>query len=296
MIEMIERFRETAKPSPLLTLTKPAITLMAVLITGGGMLLSHKDINLTILFLTLIGTALAVSSAMVLNQYIELEIDSVMRRTKNRPLPVGEISPAFALKFGILLGVASLLLLFIGVNFLTGLLGFFALGCYTLIYTPLKKHTPLALIIGAVPGAMPALMGWTAATNRIDMPGLVLFSILFCWQIPHFIAIAIIYKEDYLKAGIKTVPFTNWKFSAQLETLGFTLLLIPISLSLFALGIGGWAYLCLVSLGGVILLWFAIIGFKNSGGVIWARNFFFATLFYLPILSFGLILDWVYRI
>lgn len=275
----------------LVTLTKPRITLLCLLMTLGGMGLAPGQLSFAVLVWTLLGTALSVGAANALNMYLEREGDKLMRRTRARPLAVGRMAPNVALAFGVTIGVASVVVLAIGVNVLTALLGLFALLSYVLVYTPLKRKTPLALIIGAVPGAMPPLMGWTALTNQIDAPGLVLFLILLVWQIPHFIAISIYHKEDYARAGIRTVSVVRGDHIAKVQALAYSLALIPITLLLVPLQVASWLYFAVALVLGVWFVVLSLRGFRPDSGALWARKFFLFSLVYLPVLTIGLMVD-----
>ena len=179
-------------------LTKPGITLMVVLTAGLGFLLAEQEsLSFLLLVHTLIGTGLVSAGASALNQVIERETDALMRRTAQRPLPAGRMDPDVALLFGVALAVAGLAELALAVNLLTALLGAVALAGYVFVYTPLKRVSSLATIIGAVPGAIPPMMGWSAVRNEIDLAAWVLFGILFFWQMPHFLAIAWLCRDDY---------------------------------------------------------------------------------------------------
>ena len=263
---------------------------MAVLMTGGGMILAKGPGELWGVVLTLFWTALAVASANTINQYLERDVDGLMARTQKRPLPSRRMNPPLALWFGIGMGIISLGML-VFVNILTAWLGAVALIMYTLIYTPLKLKTPFALMIGAIPGAMPPLMGWTAGTNAIQWPGIVLFLILFFWQLPHFLAIAIFYKDEYEKAGICTGPSVRGIRVTQLEMLVYSSLLLPISLLMVPLGFAGWIYAIVALLSGLMLVWLSFRGVLLNAGTHWARKFFVATLLYLPIITLGLFID-----
>jgi protoheme IX farnesyltransferase len=273
------------------TLTKPRITLLCLIMTLGGMGLAPQGVNWSLILWTLVGTFLSVGSANALNMWWEREGDKLMERTRSRPLASGRMRAWQALSFGLGLGVASIVVLAMGVNVLTAILGTFALASYVLVYTPLKRRTPLALVIGAVPGAMPPLMGWTAVTGHIDTAGLVLFGILLVWQIPHFIAISICHQEDYSKAGIATVPGKHGDAIAKLQSLAYSLLLIPISLMFVPLGVAGVVYFALALALGVWFTWHAAKGFRPESGKPWARKFFFASLVYLPALTVALMVD-----
>jgi len=275
----------------LVTLTKPRVTGMNILMTLGAMMLAPGTPDLQLIVCALLGTTFAVASANSLNMVLERRSDGLMRRTQTRPLPQGRVPTWVAAYFGICLALGSLMLLGWAVNTPTMLLGALALAMYVLVYTPLKKHTPLALIIGAVPGAMPPLMGWTAATGSINATGLALFAILFVWQLPHFLAITIYLKNDYARAGIKTVAVVRGDSAARTQARLYALLLIPVSLILVPLGVAGALYAVAALALGVWFLSVGMRGFQPSAGARWARRFFFASLIYLPALIGALLID-----
>ena len=277
--------------SDLWQLTKPKITRMNILMTLGGLALAGAPFKSWLIFWTALGTALAVSSANALNMYIERDLDGLMARTANRPLPTRRMAPKTALWFGIILGLLSLVVLQVTVNLVTTVIAGLAILLYVLVYTPMKRTSPLALLVGAIPGAAPPLMGWTAYTNTIDLPGLVLFGILLVWQLPHFLAIALYRKDDYERAGVKAVPIVRGDRVAKAQALAWTTALIPISLMLVPLEVAGWIYGAVASLLGVWFLSWSLRGFSSEAGVAWARKFFFASLVYLPVLVLGLVAD-----
>jgi len=223
--------------------------------------------------------------------YIERDVDRLMARTANRPLPTRRMAPRVALWFGLVLGMLSLTVLFFAVNTVTTVIAGVAIVLYVLVYTPMKRTSPLALIVGAVPGAAPPLMGWTAYTGTIDLPGLVLFGILLVWQLPHFLAIAIYRKEDYQRAGVKAVPIIRGDRVAKAQALAWTTALVPISLLLVPLDVAGWFYGAVASILGVWFFIWSLRGLSKDAGVPWARKFFFASLVYLPVLVLGLVID-----
>ena len=276
-------------------LTKPRITFLCLIMTLGGMGLVPGPMNLQRVFWTLLGTALSVGSANALNMVWERESDKLMKRTRARPLPSGRMNPRDALVFGITLGILSVVVLALQVNVLTAFLGLFALLGYVLVYTPLKRRSPHALIIGAIPGAMPPLMGWTAVTGSITAPGFLLFLVLLVWQIPHFIAISLYFKEDYKNAGIQTLPIVRGDKNAKLQALAYSFALIPLSLMFVSLGVAGYVY-AVVALG--LGIWFVALsaqGLRPESGSRWARKFFLASLVYLPALTLGLLVDLVLK-
>src|SRR5438552_3753678 len=192
----------TAAASDLLALAKPRITALVVFTTASGLWLAPRGVPARTVVFTLVGTVLIVAAANVLNMYLERDSDALMKRTMNRPLPAGRMDPQLALRFGLALAAVSVPLLTFAVGPLPGLLASVALVSYVLLYTPLKRYTAAALLVGAVPGAIPPLIGWTAATERLDLPGVLLFAVMFLWQVPHFLAITLFRREEYARAGL----------------------------------------------------------------------------------------------
>ena len=217
----------------LISLVKPTILLLSVIMGGMGMAIAPETVEVEVIFFTLLGIGLLVGAANTLNMVLEKGVDPMMARTRNRPVAAGRLSPAAAGVYGLLLGVSGLGLLDAFANSLTSWLGLASLIAYVLIYTPLKQQTPLALIIGAFPGAAPPLMGWTAATGNIAAPGLVLFGIVLLWQIPHFLAISLYRKEDYIRAGIRSVPNVRGDRAAKLQSIAYAAGMIPLTTSNF---------------------------------------------------------------
>lgn len=272
-------------------LTKPRITLFCLLMTLGGAAMAPEKLSFSILLLTLLGTAFSVGSANALNMYWERNSDRLMVRTSNRPLPTGRMNPLSALAFAIALGVGSVVILGLWVNWTTSLLSLFALLSYVLVYTPMKRITPHALLIGAVPGAIPPLLGWTAVTGEITPPGVILFAILLIWQIPHFIAISVNHAEDYKKAGIKTWPGDRGLRPATIQALAYSLMLIPVSLMLIQLGVASLVYGATALALGVWMVVLSARGFSPERYSRWSKQLFVASLVYLPVLTAGLALD-----
>ena len=275
----------------LVALTKPRITLMVLVTAAGGMWLAPGTLGTRAMWVMLITTAMVVGAANTLNCYLERDIDRLMIRTARRPLPDGRLAPKWALVLGLSLALVSVPLLVIAVNPLTGLLGLIALVSYVLIYTPMKRWTAGALFIGAVPGALPPLMGWTTVTERVDLAGLVLFGILFFWQIPHFIAIAMFRQEEYERAGLLVFPSVRGAHSAKVHAAIYCALLWFVSLLVTPMGLAGWLYSATAILGGGAFLGTALVGFVASDDKIWARRLFVVSLVYLTVLFAALILD-----
>jgi protoheme IX farnesyltransferase len=266
------------------TLTKPEVNFLVVMSTLAGFYLGWRGpINFVLLFCTLLGTLLVASGTGTLNQYIERNSDASMRRTARRPLPSGRMNPAAAFWFGIFLALAGGLLLWLAVNALASALALATLLSYLLFYTPLKKRTPLCTLVGAFPGAMPPLIGWAAARGSLSLEAWVLYAILFCWQFPHFLAIAWLYREDYSRAGLRMLPArdTEGRFTGR-EILAFTMALLPISVLPVFLGQAGTIYL----IGALLLgLAFLVYGIQMAHGRtrILARRLVLASVVYLPL-------------
>jgi heme o synthase len=240
---------------------------------------------------TLIGTGLCAASAAILNQYQEREYDGLMRRTAQRPLPTGRISPNQALICGTAAGVIGGLYLLLLVNWMTALLGCATLLSYVLVYTPLKRTTTLNTIVGAAPGAVPPMMGWTAVTGSLAAPAWALFGILFVWQIPHFLAIATLYRDDYRAGGFKMLPVNDPSLRATgRQILLYSAALLPVSLMPAIIGVGGRIYLVAAVLLGVAFFGFAYsCAAKRTRAE--ARKLFFASIIYLPVLLAVLMMD-----
>ena len=232
----------------------------------------------------MLGTALLAAGASALNQLLERDYDAKMRRTQDRPLPSGRITPEAALLIGGVCAGAGLADLALAVNLLTAWLGALTLASYLLVYTPLKRLTTLNTAIGAIPGALPPLMGWTAARGEISGGGWSLFAILFFWQLPHFLAIAWIYREDYARAGFVMLPVLDPSGARTgKQALSHTLGLLPVSLCPFLFGLAGPVYLAGALALGAGLLWSAW-AFSRRISVAGARRLFYASIIYLPLL------------
>lgn len=275
----------------LVELTKPGVTRMCLLTTLGGILIAPGAFSWSVALSAMFGTAAAVSGANAFNMWLERDADARMGRTRRRPLPSGRLHPDVAVRFAWLLSLVSLVVLLVGTNVLTAVLAMLAIASYVLVYTPLKYRTPLALLIGVVPGAAPPLLGWTAVTNSVDAPALVLFAILLVWQLPHFLAIAIYRQDDYARAGIKVVPVVRGVPIAKIQAVAWCMVLVPLSMLLGPLGIGGDVYMVVSFLLGSGFLAWSFTGLDDRAGVRWARGFFLASLFYLPALTIALVLD-----
>lgn len=244
----------------------------------------------TLLAITL-GTALLGGGANALNQWMEIGPDSRMNRTKGRPLPTRKISAPAGFWFGTAISVAGLLLLAMRVNMLTAFLGAASWAIYIFAYTPMKRRTPLNTIVGAVSGAIPPVLGWTGASNHFEAGALVLFAILFLWQIPHFLSIAWIYREDYERGGFRMLPVLDPEGRTTFRiALTYTLGLIPATLSAAVLGMTGWIYAIGAIIGGLFLL-VAAMRLEQRRTRDAARSLFFLTIGYLPALLALMVLD-----
>lgn len=282
------------KLTDFVALTKPSITRMCLITTAGGLWLAAPPESASQWWTALwaiVGTAAAVGSANALNMWWERLPDKKMARTRNRPLAAERMPSQHALLFGIILGIVSLGILAAGTNWLTACLGGFALGSYVGIYTPLKYKTPLALVIGAVPGAMPPLMGWTAATNSLDPAGLALFATLLVWQMPHFLAISIYRKQDYARAGIRIVPVVRGDEVAKRQAIAWATALVPISMMLTPMGITGSLYLIVATVSSVAFLAVTVSGLWAQNPSRWARKVFLGSLIHLPLITVAIALD-----
>lgn len=275
----------------LLSLTKPRLSSLVLCTCAGGMWLAPGVLSPTRWLLTLLGTAGTVGAANALNCYLERDIDRVMARTRNRPLPAGRMEPSVALAFAVALAVLSLPVLALGSNLLTTGLGLLALVTYVGVYTPLKLYSDAAMLVGAVPGALPPLMGWTAVTGRLDGPGLVLFAVLFAWQLPHFLAIALFRKTEYRAAGLLTVPLRLGDDASRWWMVATTAALVALTLALVPLHVAGSFYLAVAALLGAGFLGVQGWGALKRLGYGWARKSFFFSLVYLAGLFAALFLD-----
>ncbi|MCL2725643.1 MAG: heme o synthase [Polyangiaceae bacterium] len=272
-----------------IALAKPRITFTVVVTAAGGLFLSQRlpdaaSLTFSTIWATLLGVALIVAGANALNMYIERDVDRHMQRTRNRPLPAGRLAPRFALWFGVVASAVAIPILAIFANPLTALLALIANLLYVLAYTPLKQHSALALYVGAIPGAMPPLLGWTAATGRIDAAGLVLFGVLLLWQIPHFVAIALFRKDDYAQAGLVILPNVKGELACRHTIVRWIFACVATSLFLVPLGVAHHGYLVVASVLGAVFFTWGCYGLRETSGVRWARSLFGVSIVYLILL------------
>jgi protoheme IX farnesyltransferase len=273
-------------------LVKARLTMLVVITTMVGFYVgSRGSTDLLLMFHTIFGTALLACGAAALNQLIEREHDARMLRTENRPLPAGKLTPETVLLAGGACAAGGLLYLALAVNYVTALLGAATLLSYLFVYTPLKRITTLNTAIGAIPGALPPLMGWTGARGEITTEGWTLFAILFFWQLPHFLAIAWMYKEDYARAGFAMLPvrYPDGRRTGA-QAVSHTLGLLPVSLCPALFGLAGSVYFFGALVMSVVFLFFAV-KFSRELTVQRARQLFFASILYLPLLLGLLVID-----
>lgn len=268
----------------LFSLTKPRISLLSVATAAVGLALAPGRPGAALTAIVLAGTWLLVGSANTLNMYLERDVDAKMARTRRRPLPAGRLRPEIALWFGVAQALVAVPLLTFGANALTGFLGAVALILYVIVYTPMKQVSMHALIVGAVPGAMPPLLGWTAQAGSLSMAALALFGVIFFWQIPHFLAIAMFQRDDYRAAGLKVLPVERGESSARRAIVVTLVLQVLVTLALVPLGLGDGIYLAGAAGLGAFMLGWGVYGWIRAGGTGWARGLFLVSIAYLPIL------------
>jgi len=280
-----------ASAADLVALTKPRLSMLVLITTAMGLWMAPGHLPLARGLLTLLATAGIVGAANALNCYLERDSDRFMARTRYRPLPAGRMEPGVALWFGGTLALLCIPALALGVNLLTGLLGLVAFLSYVFVYTPLKARSPVAMLVGGVPGALPPLMGWTAVTGRVEAGGLVLFAILFCWQMPHSVAISIFRKEEYVAAGLKPVAVVRGDAVARAQIVAYLVALVPVTLMPYPLKVAGPVYLALAVLLGAAFFGLGVWGFSRKLGKPWARQIFFFSLLYLTALVVAMAVD-----
>jgi len=283
--------RPVSPAADLLSLVKPRLSSLVLCTLAGGMWLAPGELSVARWMATLLGTAGTVGAANALNCWIERDRDRYMARTRLRPLPSGRMESGVALAFGILLAVFSLPLLAMASNGLTALLGCIALVSYVAAYTPLKPKSSMAMLVGAIPGSLPPLMGWTAVTGRIGGGGLLLFGVLFAWQIPHFLAIALFRKEEYRNAGYMALPLVSGDGATRVWMLLWTMLLVVLSVLLVPFGVAGPFYLAVALVLGGAFLALVVRGVVRREQKAWARKTFFFSLVYLAGLFAALLLS-----
>ena len=274
------------------TLAKPRLNLLVLVTTLAGLYLAAPDgVPLPVLLHTLVGTALVAGGAAALNQVWERQTDALMRRTSTRPVPAGRLRSIEGAWFGITLAGIGLAQLAFGVNVVSAAVAAATLISYVLVYTPLKLRTSLATLVGAIPGALPPVIGWAAATGDISLEALVLFGIVFFWQMPHFLAIAWLFRDDYARAGIPMLPVLEPDGRRTgLQALLYAAGLWPVSLLPAVIGLAGTPYLATATVLGVLFIWLAL-RFAQQRSMANARTLFLFSITYLPLLLGALVAD-----
>jgi protoheme IX farnesyltransferase len=293
-------FRTGIALGDVVQLTKPRITVMvAVTAFIGYVMAARAELHVSmavvlaeqwhLLLACLAGTSLSCMGASSFNQVIERDTDALMNRTRNRPLPAGRMTPATALTIALLLGIAGVTLLATVTTPLAAFFAAFTIGAYALIYTPLKRMSTMSTIVGAVPGALPPVIGGAAATGRVGIESVLLFSILFLWQLPHFLAIAWLYREDYARARMQVLPVVEPDGSSTFrQIIAGCMVLLPLGLLPTMLGVSGMTYFIGALLcGGAFLFSGILLAFRHTRGR--ARLVFLVSLVYLPLV-YGLML------
>ncbi len=280
-----------ARIADYLALTKPNIVgLIVVTVAAGFYLGSPDEVAFALLVHTLVGSALVAGGSNALNQILERRIDARMHRTRGRPLPSGRLRTAESARFAWTTGLVGVAYLLLFTNWLVAALAALTLGAYVFLYTPLKRRTSLNTLVGAVPGALPVVGGWAAATTSLDLEAWVLFAILFLWQLPHFLALAWLYREDYARAGLRMLSVTQGAETTFRLALLYAVALLPVSLLPTVLGTTGLVYF----VGAVLLTGWLIV---STATVVKdhapkkARRLFLATIVYLPVLLVLMIVD-----
>ena len=264
-----------------LELSKSRIVLMVLITTAAGYVIGARPFNALALLHTLIGTALVAAGTNALNQYVERDLDAMMKRTRRRPLPAGRITPRAALLFSTAVAIAGTLYLGFLVNWLTALLGAFTLTSYIFVYTPLKRVSTICTAIGAIPGAIPPLMGFTAATGALGLAGWIAFGVLFFWQLPHFMAISWMYREDYGRAGFAMLSVIDEKGKAVgRQAILYSVALLAVSVAPYFFGMAGLLYLAVATLAG-LWIFMASLMFSARRDPAPARALFMSSNIYL---------------
>lgn len=276
-----------------LALTKPGIVTLVLITTLGGLYIgSAGNLEPLTVFWTLLGTGLAAAGSAVLNMVLDRDIDALMERTSERPIPRGAVSPKGALLFGVLLLVLSFLSLTLFVNLISATLAMVAAFSYVVLYTVLlKRRTPVATEIGGISGALPPVIGYVAGSGQLDIKAFVLFLIMFMWQPPHFWVLALKYREDYAKAGVPTLPVARGVFLTKLKTLIYTVSLLPLSLVPYAVGMTGKVYFFTALLLSLFYTAYTLKFMFSKKD--YSMKLFFFSVIYIAVLFSVMVLDLV---
>jgi protoheme IX farnesyltransferase len=283
---------EVSRVADYIALTKPRLNFLVLITTLGGLYLaSPQGVPLPILLHALIGATLVAGGSAALNQVWERHTDGLMKRTANRPLPAGRLGAIEGTAFGVALSITGLVELAWQVNTLSAAVAALTLASYVFVYTPLKRRSTLSTLVGAVPGALPPVIGWAAANNEITLPAIVLFGIVFFWQMPHFLAIAWLYRDDYREAGIPLLPTieTDGRRTGQ-QALIYAAVLWPVSLMPMFVGLADLPYSVVATALGFFFIWLSL-EFARERSTRTARRLFLYSIIYLPLLWGALCLD-----
>jgi protoheme IX farnesyltransferase len=286
------RTRRADRVADYAALTKPRLNVLVVATsTAGYYLASPTSPAVVPMALAVIGTALVAGGAAALNQVFERDTDLLMERTRHRPLPDGRVAPHDAQMFGVLLAAAGVALLGVAANAIAAGIAVATIVVYLAVYTPLKRRSPMSTLVGAVPGALPPLIGWSAASGTVSAAGWSLFAIVFLWQIPHFMAIAWLYREDYRRAGFPMLAVIepDGRRSGR-HAVGYAAALVPVSLVPTLAGVAGPAYFWIAAALGVALVWLSA-RFARARTESAARALFYGSIAYLPLIWASMILD-----
>lgn len=275
------------------TLTKPGINASNLLAAFAGFwLAAYGAVDVSLMLAMLVGTALVIAGGCTVNNYIDRDIDPLMKRTKDRPVASGRVQPLSALWYGIVLFLLGTILLITLVNPLSALLAVIGFLAYIFLYTAwTKRTTPWNTVVGSISGAVPPMIGWAAATGGLEWPAWILFLFMFVWQPAHFYALSMMKAEDYKTAGIPMFPVVKGFQETKRHTLAFIVLLLPVSLLLFFTGVVSWLYLGMALVLGVVYLYLALAGWSKEAHDVWARKMFFYSILYLTIIQLGMFLD-----
>ena len=283
-------------------LMKPELTGLSVLTAVCAFYLgSDETIELSKLLLTALGTLFVGGAAGTLNQYLERDLDGLMKRTERRPLPAGRLSPVAALFFGVVLSFFGLSIFLTKTNTLTFFIALLTLVLYLFVYTPLKRKSPINTVVGAIPGALPVLIGWSAAQDDISLSAILLFALLFTWQIPHFLSLGWMYRKDYSRAGFKMLPVVDQEGTKTArDALWYSLALLLVSVMMTVLHVTGYYYLAGAAVAGALFLVpvfrfyratreISLVSTATRNGL--SRTIFFASLAYLPAIMLLMVFD-----
>jgi len=281
-----------ARAADYVALAKPRLNVLVVVTALAGYYMGLRgSVDVLLLLHVLMGTALVAGGSSVYNQVIEVDTDGMMRRTRARPLPSGRLTPRAARIFATVLSTVGIAQLALGVNVLSAAIAVVTLLTYTVFYTPLKKRSSLATVVGGVSGALPPLIGWAAARNSLSIEAWILFGIVFLWQMPHFLAIAWTYREDYKRAGFPLLPVIEPDgASTGRQALIYAAALLPLSLAPTAVKMTGLAYLIAAAVLGLAFVWLsARFAWRRSAPA--AKGLFVGSIVYLPLLWILMVLD-----